>query len=865
MNLSAHYLNLIDASFEKREHELQRLNPKLAEAMQNVAGDEATLLHFYIGQMSNVDLINLSFDVLIDFAKESLASRTLSDENLPEDIWLNYVAWFRVNTESIVKHRGFFREQLLAIDLGLSNEDKILRVNEWCAEQVSYRSTDSRTINPLTLFGKVYGRCGEESTFLVSSLRSIGIPARQIYVPWWSHCDDNHAWVEVWTGKGWVFLGACEPEPMLNRGWFTEAASRAMLVITRSILPPASEALLPYVGKELLINRLPFYAKPAYVDLNLTFGEEAAAEAECRFEIFNYGAFVRLSTLLADESGHLRLAMGLGTVRLICRYRDRLFQKDLVLSGDVSLGIDMAKARLDKTPEVGAFEVDFIAPKAASVHHRPLSKQEQVSRAATLLRVNQKREEKLACLSHAKARQTLLATCPEAEGLAERFLESRAHFPVIEEFLSLAQAEQKTLEALAILASLSLKDFSDVPLEVLVERLKYVPAWEEKTLPVPDQTEAIWPSVYSPRVEIESLDLIYSEFSQLISEEQRQAFYKNPLAILSFIEAYCADDSGTSGARYSTELSKLWRARVASEHEKELLFVSLARFCHLPAKLALSDGRAMYYQNGVWKKWGESRQKCVDSGLVKLRLESRDELQWRYQMNWSLDLWSEEKAAFVNLRAADYPALENVPCSLDLPSGYYRINSNNRLPNGNGLVRSECFYLHAERECVLQLKQRKAAQEDLLLQISLDPIGFFYDQKGQREGEDLCSLIQDDYGLLLWLDPLQEPSVHVLAELLEHQKELLEADLPVIMVLSREAVLSNYEILNRVLVALPRVRIVFGEAEEGVARQVCINPELLPRALLVHPSGIAHYAEAGYKVGQIPLVLDLLDSVRRSS
>lgn len=64
-----------------------------------------------------------------------------------------------------------------------------------------------------------YGRCGEESTFTVAALRSVGIPARQVYTPRWAHTDDNHAWVERADGE-WYFFGACEPEPVLNLGWF---------------------------------------------------------------------------------------------------------------------------------------------------------------------------------------------------------------------------------------------------------------------------------------------------------------------------------------------------------------------------------------------------------------------------------------------------------------------------------------------------------------------------------------------------------------------------------------------------------------------------------------------------------------------
>lgn len=49
----------------------------------------------------------------------------------------------------------------------------------------------------------------------------------------WAHCDDNHAWVEVWCEGKWHFLGACESEEILDRGWFCNAASRSMMIHSR--------------------------------------------------------------------------------------------------------------------------------------------------------------------------------------------------------------------------------------------------------------------------------------------------------------------------------------------------------------------------------------------------------------------------------------------------------------------------------------------------------------------------------------------------------------------------------------------------------------------------------------------------------
>ena len=94
--------------------------------------------------------------------------------------------------------------------------DAVLEVNHWCHEKAVYMPSDRRTSSPLATVKTAYGRCGEESTLLVAALRSVGIPARQVYTPRWAHTDSNHAWVEAWVDGKWCFLGSCEPEPVLN-------------------------------------------------------------------------------------------------------------------------------------------------------------------------------------------------------------------------------------------------------------------------------------------------------------------------------------------------------------------------------------------------------------------------------------------------------------------------------------------------------------------------------------------------------------------------------------------------------------------------------------------------------------------------
>ena len=138
-----------------------------------------------------------------------------------------------------------------------------------------------------------YGRCGEESTFTVAALRSVGIPARQVYTPRWAHTDDNHAWVEAWVNGKWYFLGACEPEPVLNLGWFNGPAYRGMLMHTKVFGKyNGPEEVMDVTDGYTEINVIDNYAPTAKATITIVDENgQPAAGADVEFKIYNYAEF----------------------------------------------------------------------------------------------------------------------------------------------------------------------------------------------------------------------------------------------------------------------------------------------------------------------------------------------------------------------------------------------------------------------------------------------------------------------------------------------------------------------------------------------------------------------------------------------
>lgn len=226
------------------------------------------------------------------------ASRRTAEEmpwgkKIPEDLFRHFVLPARVNNEHLDSARVVFYDGLKDRVKSLSLYDAILEVNHWCHEKAVYMPSDARTSSPLATVRTAYGRCGEESTLLVAALRSVGIPARQVYTPRWAHTDDNHAWVEAWADGKWYFLGACEPEPVLNLGWFNAPASRGMLMHTKVFgRYEGKEEVMSVTSNYTEINVIENYAPAAQAKVKVTDDQgNPVSGAQVEFKLYNYAEF----------------------------------------------------------------------------------------------------------------------------------------------------------------------------------------------------------------------------------------------------------------------------------------------------------------------------------------------------------------------------------------------------------------------------------------------------------------------------------------------------------------------------------------------------------------------------------------------
>ena len=299
------FLQQIEVFFQKKMEQVGDKKQEIENLLAQCTEDEAEALKCLYASMPVNDVTDYAPELFLSYARHGvfLWKEGPFAGKVPEDIFAGYVLYHRLGVENITDCRPFFYSILKDKIAGMNMTDAAIQLNYWCASQVTYQTTDPRTAGPESLYRSGVGRCGEESIFGAAVFRSMGIPARQAFTPMWAHCNDNHAWVEVWCDGEWKFLGACEPESRLNKGWFASPASRAMAILANWHLPVIpKECVLGRDGSVHVVNRLSTYAETTHFEVNVVDKNgNPMPNVKVSFAIFNFGMFANIASVVTDD------------------------------------------------------------------------------------------------------------------------------------------------------------------------------------------------------------------------------------------------------------------------------------------------------------------------------------------------------------------------------------------------------------------------------------------------------------------------------------------------------------------------------------------------------------------------------------
>lgn len=909
----------IEAAYEERLEEISFLRESVNPRVRELPEDTALAVKYLYASMPLSDIGNYGLDTYLDYAEHGvyLCENCPYVKGMPEDIFLEYVLNHRINTEEITPCRRLFYGELKNRIERLSMEEAALEVNYWCAEKASYRATDDRTAAPRTVYRCGAGRCGEESAFAVSAMRSVGIPARQVYAPLWSHCDDNHAWVEVWCDGEWHFLGACEPEPVLNRGWFTGAASRAMMIHSRCFGARIVEmgAAGDVIGQEGIVqmqNQLARYAvvKRLFIFVKNPDGTIAPG-AEITLNVLNYAGFGSIAHLQCDVAGAASVMTGLGSL-LVTAHGNGLYGETLVdtrkterakvVLGDRktndsvehinSIVVD-AEEQVDKWRDSGCRVFGGTRKDSGSI--MPVTARKDFDGKVSA--DTRKDSDSIVPATTEMDSDTIVPTDTQKDS------GSTAPGDIWADFDSIAPADMQVNAA-------QLTEFQKeerdrrlaLAAQIRTEKINaFVPEWRKRIAQETGEVRAVWEElmtvltekdrvdaspevllrhveqalplrgrypdeifvkyVLNPRVADEVLSDYREAVGCAFTGEEKALFREDPGTLWNWICAHIADSTKMEHGAVVTLPAAVLKLRAAGALSRRIFFVAAARTLGIPARLNPVD-HAMEFLSPKKDACGPEAYLGQEFVAVEperekngiLTFTGQENVNWIYAQNWSLARLEED--GFRMLHLHNLPWTDGT-LSVKLAPGMYRVITANRLPNGNLFAKKRELTLRAGESRTLELRLRDAALSDMLGENQLPPF-YLLDEQGKRV--QAAGLTRGGRRILIWLEAGSEPTEHILNELIERKAEYEKHQSSLLFIVKHPKDLA-VPTLAKCRQALPQVQVRYDTFTENVntlARRMYVDPEKLPLIVVTDGELNGIYASSGYNVGTADMLLRIL-------
>lgn len=845
LQISEKYRTLIDSNFSALcLNYPQDVCKEIFSVDSYLNGNEKLAFRFLYAYMPPSDIADYSPEFFHQIVKKTFEVRQFFSwsKKIPDDIFLHFVLPYRVNNENLDTSRSYFFNQLKDRLKNRSMLDAAMEVNHWCHEHVAYQAADERTSSPLATYFNGLGRCGEESTFTVSALRAVGIPARQVYTPRWAHTDDNHAWVEFWADGKWYFFGACEPESVPNLGWFSEPSRRAMLVNTRVIGNyDEVENVLERKPKYSILNSLEVYAKTKNVNV-FVFDKNGIAldSARVDFQLYNYAEFYSLTTQYTDSKGMVSFKTGFGDL-LVWVSKDSLFAFQKINA----LATDTLKIMLSASNFEAVVDFDYnppIAPEPIIVNQKNAE-------------INKKRllyEDSLRAIWEASFIDSTeaVALASELEIKDVRFLNiiinARANHAVILEFLREVDTKLR-VEAIDLLAVLPEKDLHDIQLFTLQNHLNACVKFSKEM----GITQDVYNSfLLNPHV---ANELVRSWRGELKSSFEKFGCKNLPEALawihtnISFL-----NENDYDGVPISPiGVIKIGKADL---HSLRILKVAVCRDYGFAARLEPGSLQAQYFENGKWITIDAldkaKSNKMAFAEFVDMRKKKDGDLQ--YYKHFTLAKFSNGR--FETLEFEWDKALVDFEKNIALEPGYYRLTTGNRRADGSVLCEFKFYNLLPSQKTKILVDIRTETNK-------LNPLANF-SLFNQLKSEAACSY-KTKWNVVMYLAPKSETSKHCIQDVGNMAAQFNAKNISFILVLNGQYNQASLD--KNYFSKLPKKSTIYSDIQQHwfvkITEQLGLSKNSeLPIVFLLNENNEVFYVSTGYKIGLGDEILKIIAS-----
>ena len=425
---------------------------------------------------------------------------------------------------------------------------------------------------------------------------------------------------------------------------------------------------------------------------------------------------------------------------------------------------------------------------------------------------------------------------------------SAGNFMEIYDFLSKDNAPDR----LALLHSLSAKDYQDARADILENHLKEASAfsrsWEEQ-----GKRDIYIRYLLCPRIYREQLTDYRRFIRNYFTEEQKTSFIHDPQTIWTFIRDKIKNHSEMDYETLCPSPESCLRLSHGSLLGQKVLFVAICRTLGIPARLHPVTLEAEWYDRHGFCSLDRVKKTECPATLV---LSSDKAVSWQYYQHWTIGYLKGSRFCTLNYTGK---TITREKTELLLAPGTYRLLTANRLPNGDQQVKEFIFCLNGSQRKEILLRHKALEMSEMLVSHRLED---FYLNPCQIDAPPclFSSLLNRKASILAFLQEGEEPTEHVLNELLTQGDSLFSLDTEIFFILRNPDALKQ-KTLQTTMQRFPQIQIAYGnfdELAEPLARRLYLEPGNYPLLAVVRKDLEAVYSSSGYRVGTIGILEEII-------
>ena len=847
------YRKMVEQDFQKKKKVLEGNPGNLFAVFDSpMSVEEREALMFLYAYSPLIDLSFSGGDFLLENVRWAFQAREAMPwgKDIPEDIFRHFVLPVRGGKENLDTARiVFYKELKERVATCESMEKAALEVNHWCHEHVIYKPTNARTRSPLATMLTAYGRCGEESIFTLAALRAVGIPARQIYTPRWAHCDDNHAWIEVWVDGEWKYLGACEPEPRLNIAWFTLPVQRAMYV--------ESEVFGKYNGQEEIVyvnesgsgvNVTSHYTRtaPTLVQV-IDENGQPVVNVKVEYKIFNYGEFYPVVTLYSDVKGETSLTLGQGDIFVWASKGKKLGFGELSVERQDTLTVV-----LDKTVgDLFSGEWDLVPPRQHDITALSTDEERAVNDRRFAREDSLRNVYVATFMSRTQGGDVAMELGVDTARFAAYMVASRGNYSELLRFMREVSPERRTL-AMNLLGVIAEKDLQDTPADVLLSHVE----GDGRDVSNPYFTEYI----LNPRVQNELL----TAYREPVREFLKRHDITDVTSLIQETGKIKVVDS-LYPAKVVTPPVGVIRAGVTDALSRNVFFVAACRTMGIPARLSPISGKPEYYQNGTWHTVNFMTEKVVPKGELMLHYAQKTVSDPKYFLNFTIGKLEDGRVRTIDLGSnaavdmgvgASYKTIFTKPVTLE--EGDYLLSTGNRRSDGAVLADLVSFQVEAGKLTNIDMLIRPCVEKMEILGVVPTALSIVPEGKTKPEA---IRLPEKGYMAIALIEANKEPTNHLLRDMSGMKDDFENLGVPLYFVFKDADHQAKFNRADfRVFPSVMQWGTdLDGRLLKGLAEGLCLtNTESLPLIVLLNAKGEVVFVSQGYRVGLGTQIMNII-------